>query len=797
MKQIYLFLWAAIGVVLLSTGCSSTSAIPDGEQLYTGMKPTEYVDADKSEHAASVREELDVVLATKPNGSLFGSPTLQSPLKIGLWIWNAFSQGTTSFDKWMVKAFGTQPVLMSYANPDLHTTVGRNLLKKRGYFNGDISYSLVPQKNPKKMKLQYAVKMGQLWTIDTLGYVGFTPGQDSLISAHADEAMTRSGAPFDISTLESERQRITQLFRDNGYFYYEKGMASYLADSVSRPGTVAVNLQLLDSIDGRALRTWTIRNINVNLRRSLFENIDTTSHGRSLRVRYNGTHSPLRRRVLSNQIKLKRGDLYSASLQEETQQRLNATGIFSQTRLSFVPIDSTDQCSQLDVVADCVFDKPYDFFIEAYGKGKTSGKFGPELIMGLTKRNAFRGGELLNFRVNGAFEWTWGRSDNQETSGMSSYEYGGEVSLQLPRLLIPFRGTAKQRHAKARRRIQEAIARGEDPATVRRRRKVYYETPMTTLRASTSVINRKAYFKRHVVSGELTYNWKPTERSEYKFSPLLLTYEYMPSHTERFDQMTEELPYLAMSFSDQFIPKLEFSYTYQSKAGTPNPIKWWTTLSEASNLLSLGYMVAGKKWDEKGKLMFKNPYAQFVKFETNFTKQWSTGEKSTLVAHVGAGGIFSYGNSTYAPYTEQFFVGGANSIRAFNAREIGPGRYRSVSPLFSYVEQTGDLKFVANLEYRPHLVGSLYGAAFLDMGNVWTLKKHDEMEQTTFQIKRIFKDVAFGTGVGLRYDVGFFILRVDWGLGLHLPYDTGKSGFFNIGHFKDAQTLHFAVGLPF
>lgn len=113
------------------------------------------------------------------------------------------------------------------------------------------------------------------------------------------------------------------------------------------------------------------------------------------------------------------------------------------------------------------------------------------------------------------------------------------------------------------------------------------------------------------------------------------------------------------------------------------------------------------------------------------------------------------------------------------------------------MEQTGDLKFVANLEYRPHLVGSLYGAAFLDMGNVWTLKKHDEMEQTTFQLKRIFKDVAFGTGVGLRYDVGFFILRVDWGLGLHLPYDTGKSGFFNIGHFKDAQTLHFAVGLPF
>lgn len=798
MKQVYSIVFmAALIVAALTTSCSTTSAIPDGDQLFTGLKPTEYRQADKSAHATAVREELDVVLATKPNGALFGSSTLQSPVKFGLWIWNAFSQGNTPFDRWMVKAFGAKPALMSYANPELHTSVGMSLLKKRGYFNGNITYRLIPQKNPKKMKLQYNVDMGRLWTIDTLHYEGFTPTQDSLIAANATQAVVKSGSPFDISALEAERQRVTKLFRDNGYYYYEKGMASYMADTISHPGNVDMKLQLIDSINSRALRTWTIRNINVNLRRNMFEKIDTTSHGRSIRIHYNGSKSPLRRRVLSNQIKLKKGELYSISLQEETQQRLNATGIFSQTRLSFVPVDSSAHCQQLDMVADCVFDKPYDFFIEAYGKGKTSGKFGPELIMGLTKRNAFRGGELLNLRINGSYEWTWGRSEGQESTGVSSYEYGGEVSLQMPRILNPFRGSAKKRHAKTRRKIQEAIARGEDPATVIRRRKVYYETPITTLRASSSVINRKAYFKRHVVSAELTYSWKPTEQSDYKFSPILLTYEYMPSFTEQFSQMTAELPYLAMSFADQFIPKVEFSYAYQSKAGTPNPIKWWSTISEASNLLAVGYMAAGKKWDEKGKLMFKNPFAQFVKFETNFTKQWSTGDKSTLVAHIGAGAIVSYGNSEYAPYTEQFFVGGANSIRAFNAREVGPGRYRSQSPLYSYVEQTGDLKFVANLEYRPHLVGSLYGAVFLDMGNVWTLKNHKEMEETTFKAKRIFQDMAFGTGIGLRYDVGFFILRLDWGVGLHLPYDTGKTGFLNVGHFKDAQTLHFAVGLPF
>lgn len=790
MKRHLPSLIALAATCLAISSCSTTSAIPDGEQLYTGMKATEYAQADNSKHAAAVREELDVVLATKPNASLLGSPSIQSPLKMGLWIWNAFSRGTSAFDRWMVNAFGTKPVLMSYANPDLHVSVGESLLEKRGYFNGKITYSLLPQKNPKKMKLQYAVDMGRLWTIDTLRYIGFTPGQDSLIHANASQTDIYPGDAFDVATLESERQRITQLFRDNGYYYYEKAMASYLADTVSMPGKVKVNLQLADSIDPRALRTWSIRNVDVNLRRNLFEQPDSTPHGRTLRLHYSGSKSPVRRRVLRNQLRLSKGDLYSASLQEQTQQRLNATGIFSQTRLSFTPADTTDSCQQLDLVADCVFDKPYDFYVEAYGKGKTSGKFGPELIVGLTKRNAFRGGELLNVRANGSYEWTTSRSDGQESSGVSSYGYGIEVSLQLPRLLNPFSGTAAQRRERAHRRRQKAIARGETP-----KRKTQYETPMTTLKAASSVINRKEYFKRHVVSGEITYAWRPTETHEYSFSPLLLTYEYMPSSTERFQQMTADLPYLAMSFADQFIPKMQFSHTYQSKAGTPNPIKWWTTVSEASNLLALGYMATGKKWSETGKQLFKNPFAQFVKVESNLTKQWQMGDKSSLVAHVGAGAIFSYGNSKYAPYTEEFFVGGANSIRAFNAREIGPGRYRSSSPLYSYVEQVGDLKFVANLEYRPHLLGSLYGAIFLDAGNVWMM--NDDNDNAKFKASSLFKDMALGTGVGLRYDVGFFIIRLDWGIGLHVPYDTGRSGFYNVAHFKDAQTLHFAVGLPF
>ena len=245
---------------------------------------------------------------------------------------------------------------------------------------------------------------------------------------------------------------------------------------------------------------------------------------------------------------------------------------------------------------------------------------------------------------------------------------------------------------------------------------------------------------------------------------------------------------------DQFVPKMQYTYTYTSPSTMLSPLRWQATVSEAGNLLSLGYMAAGKKWSGEGKEMFNNPYAQFLKFETDLVKSWHLGEHSSLVGHVGFGIIWAYGNSTKAPYTEQFYVGGANSIRAFTVRSVGPGHYHNpASADIYYLDQTGDIKFQANLEYRPRLFGNLYGALFLDAGNVWTMHD-DNRDGVKFEIKRSLKDLALGTGVGLRYDMDFLVIRLDWGIGLHVPYNTG---FYNVGSFKDSQSLHFAIGYPF
>lgn len=780
----------------LLVACSTTSAIPDGEHLYTGMKETKYSNYQPNQHFNDVKGELDVVLATKPNASWMGSPSVRSPFPVGLWIWNAFSQDTTSFSRWLVRAFGSTPVLMNSTAPDLRVTVGENLLRKRGYFNGKITYEKLAQRNPKKMRLQYSVDMGRLWLLDSIRYVNFPPTADSLIRANLDKAIIHKGDAFDVSTLEQERKRITDLFRNNGYYYYQNNDASYLADTTLTYGLASMRLQMADSVSNRVLRKWDIGTITINLQRQFMDSLSRQSRFRDIIVNYNGSHKPLRLRTITNDLKIWPGTVYNNELVEKTQQQLNSSGVFAATNFAFTPRDTTDTCSILDMTINCVFDKPYDFYIEAYGKGKTSGRYGPEAIVGLTKRNVFRGGEKFDLRLHGSYEWSASSDDDgRDRLGLNNYEYGAEASLQFPRLVNPFATPPRKRWAREERKIAAAAEKGL--VYVPKVPRTYYTTPSTTLKASVDVLNRAKYFKRHVVSGELTYQWQPNERNSYSFSPLTLTYEYMHNVTDRYLELIDSVPYLEVSLADQFIPKMLFQYTFMSPARYKSPIKVWTTVSEASNILSAGYAAFGRHWSEKDKKLFKNPFAQFVKIDANMTKVWSLSEKSSIAAHVNVGTLWAYGNSRFAPYTEQFYVGGANSIRAFNVRQIGPGRYRSTQRRRSYVEQTGDIKFQCNVEYRPHLVGSLYGALFLDAGNVWTMHYDDGRPEGYFRVKNVLKEMALGTGVGIRYDLGYFMLRLDWGVGLHVPYETGKTGFYNISKFKDAQAFHLAIGLPF
>ncbi len=773
--------WGAmmVATTLLTTllaGCSTTSAIPDGEQLFTGLKPIKYTNVEGGQYAITTQEEIEAALATTPAGALMGSSYYRTPLPWRLWLWNATEGKESALARWLNKTFTYEPTLLSDVNPATRAKVAETTLVNNGYFDAQVTYEEIV--NGKKGKIAYTVEMNHLYTIDTLSYTNYPATMAELLNDPTANSTTLSdGTPFSTASLESERSRVSTLLRNNGYYFYKSSYASYLADTLQKPGEVMLKLKYCgDTLDTRIARQWYIGKTDIYLSKNQesgrrWDVPDSTRRG-GLTIHYNGKKPPMNPRVILASMKLRPRAAFNEDNYEESLSNLIANENFSSVDFRFTP---RNDCDTLDMIIACMFNKPWDITVEGKITGKTSSRYGPGAEVAIARRNLFHYGEKISLALNGAIEWQTGGSGGSGV-GINSYEYGTDLTLEIPRLVWPAR-LSKRKDGRPRR---------------------WYTTPQTLIKVSNEVVNRGDYFNRHIMAGELTYTFQPTEQSRHILSPIIIEYDFMNSTTPQFDAILDANPYLKVSMMDQFIPKIRYTYQYTSHSRHLNPITWETTVSESANIISAIYAMSGEDWNTKEKTLLKNPYAQFVKVESDLTKKWKTGEHAELVGHLNAGVIYSYGNSSEAPYSEQFYVGGANSIRAFTVRAIGPGRYKATDSGLSYLDQTGDIKFVANLEYRPRLLGDLYGAIFLDAGNIWLLRDDNYRgSDAVFRWNSIINDMAVGTGLGLRYDLEFFVIRLDWGLGLHMPYDTGKSGFFNINRLSDCQSLHLAIGYPF
>ena len=761
--------------LFMATSCSTTSNLPEDEVLYVGMTPINYTDTvpmQFSEYMDGVKEEVEAALACAPNGSVFGSSYMRNPLQIRLGIYNTFANSESGIGKWMREHFGREPVLISNVNPPTRALVAQNLLRSYGFFNAKATGKIYPQTNPKKAKVGYDITTGHLYTIDTLKHYHFNAGMDSLLRANIQNCNIHSGAPFSTSALDEERNRISSLFRENGYYYYRPAYATILADSLNTPGSVEVRMQPVAGIPAEATRKWYLGRMTMQIRRNINEQLTDTIVRRNITVIHGGKRSPMRARAIRKDMTLKRGNLFRQSDLNESSSVLNSLGLFTVSAFSFTPRDTTAQCDTLDMILNCVLDKPYDASIEANYTLKSDNRMGPGLVLGLTKRNAFRGGEKLSLKLMGSYEWQTGRRVASNNSSINSYEYGAELSLEYPRI--------------------EAFG------LLKRRR--FHSPPSTLLSLSINQRDRANYYKLLTIKTSLTYKVQASRNWRHEFTPIGIDYNRLNGTSAKFDSIMFSNMQYYYSMFDQFVPKLQYSVSYQSDKWKKNPIYWEATLTEAGNFVSLGYMAFGKNFGTHGKTLLGIDYAQFIKLSTSLRKTWQMGFKSQLVGRVAGGIIIPYGNSEVAPFAECFYVGGANSIRAFTVRSVGPGRYHEANSELAYFDRVGDIKLEGYLEYRFNIFGGLYGALFLDAGNVWNLKNNfdDQSSQDgVFRLKDFWKQMALGTGFGVRYDLDFFVLRLDLGIGLHLPYDTGKSGFYNIPKFRDGLGFHFAIGYPF
>ena len=839
---------------LLASACSLTTHLPEGETLYRGIKGIEYdgrqqtkdngqqegvitalADAyttvegllsgentlpdspEEDEKAVrdsikrasekdreayeSAREEVEAVLSYAPNGALMGSSFVTHPFPIKLLIYNRYADSKHSFGRWMFNHFAASPVLISNVNPRLRSTVAKNTLRSRGFFRAQTSYDILPnRRDTLKEKVRYYIHPGPLYHLDSISYMFQPTPTPSLVAG----SLLHRGDPFSVVSLEAERSRIVGALREEGYYYQRNEYITFRADTLQTPMMVKLQVQPSPTTPREAMRPYHIGTTRMNIYKygdrqivdslsmrggfvfgysrpvefqiqnplqSPSQSLGAAGTGRTKLPRMpkavKGKAPLLRPRAVWRSLLLRKGDLYRQSLGDQMQEGLASMNVFSSLRINYVPRRDDEMSDTLDIVINATLDKPYDAEFQGNVTAKTGGQVGPGASFAFSRRNAFRGAETLTLKVWGSYEWQTGANTEGNSSLLNSYEYGLSGSLSYPRFRFFNMG--------------------------RKLGRKFVSTTAVDLQAR--CMNRAGFFGRISWSAGVNYTLERKQRIKHEFSPLTITYDQLLHSTARFDSIVAANPALYVSMRDQFVPSMSYSFSW---AGTPkHPSSLAVSFKEASALLSSIYAISGESYSKEGKRLLGVPFAQFVKTTVQYTRQFPLTKRSLLAMRAFGGVIYSYGNAKAAPYSELFSAGGANSIRAFGMRTIGPGAYHPVRSQYSYVDQMGDLKLEANVEYRFPIVGQLQGAAFVDAGNVWLLRESQSQPGGQFSFRNLGDQIALGTGVGIRYDLDFLVIRFDLGIGIHAPYDTGRRGYYNMPSFGKSLGYHFAIGYPF
>lgn len=810
----------------LLAGCSTTKNLPEEEVLYTGISSIDYGEKSKKERQKekeegvitsfagaykaidelltqkeisalkkekeltaeqqdslkavqrieeeaynTAKEEVNAALAYAPNNAFFGSSSLRIPFPSGLWVYNATVGKKSRFAKWIFNTFAATPVYISTVNPKTRALVAQNTLRNYGYFNGTVDYEVIPQKNPRKAKISYTVRPRQLFRLDSIAYLHFPAAGDSLIQKTFRQRTLFSGDPFSVINLDAERTRLYNLFRNSGYYYYKSEYITYRADTIQRPGFVQLQVVPASGIPASANRRYYIGHTTIHLFNNETRRLTDTLQFRDYTLYYNKGKKgklPLRFGAIRRNLFYRKGMLYRQDVMSFVQQQLSGMDVFSTVNLKYTPRDTTMLNDTLDIEITGVLDKPYDGEFTTKVTSKSNGQIGPGLSFSMSKRNAFRGAEKLKFEVHGSYEWQTNSNVQGNSSVINSYEYGTSLTLDYPRLIFP--GAHKfTRRAKT----------------------------STSFVLDATWMNRANYFGMVSLSARAAYTYQASPTIKHEIVPFRLDYDELLSTTPTFDSIMNVNQALYVSMRDQFIPSMRYTFTYSSPRRARNPRSFIFEVKESGNVTSGIYALFGKSFNQKDKKLFNVPFAQYVRLSAEYREEFRLSPRTSIATRIGTGVIFSYGNSTAAPYNDLFSVGGANSIRAFTVRGVGPGSYTPGNSAYSYIDQMGDFKVELNAEYRFPIVSMLYGAVFLDAGNVWLMDRDPNRPGGTFDISRFGKDLALGTGFGIRCDLDFLVLRFDIGVGLHAPYDTGKSGYYNMPKFKNSLGYHFAVGYPF
>ena len=722
---------------LILSSCSASRDLPEGQVMLNKVS----VVAD-GKYPDVNPSQLKNYVRQKGNSRWF------SAVKIPLGVYAMAGEDSTKWINRTLRNMGEAPVVYDTLQARLSCENLQRALQNLGYLDSQVE--LYTEVKGKKLNAVYVLHPGAPYFIRNVSY----DIRDSLIARllAGDVHKLNQGDKLNVDNLNQERSRITAYLQDNGYFRFHKEFINFRVDTVQSTHKADVTLLLrpyrTSDIQDTLHTRYTVRNIDY----ASGDPQDSVIH--------------LRKNVLRENTFIREGKPYSASGLQNTYNHFGRLGAVKYTNISF---EQDPDSALLDAHIQLQTNKPSTLSFQPEGTN-TAGDLGAAASLTYENRNLFRGSESFSVQVRGAYEAIRGL---EGYSNQDYIEYSVESRLSFPRFMMPFLSS------EARRRT---IATSELSLT--------YDT------------QNRPEFHRRVLSAGWRYKWSPlSSRNQYQFDLLNLNYVFMPWISDTFrkeylDNPTNYNAILRYNYEDLFIMKTGFGFSYNDGK---TAIK--TNIETAGNLLSLGSAIFGGNKDDLNQYkVFNIAYAQYIKGDIDYTHHLISGYNDQLVFHVGLGIAYPYGNSIILPFEKRYFSGGANSVRGWSVRSLGPGRYKDKDGNINFITQTGDIKLDLNLEYRTHLFWKFGGALFIDAGNIWTIRDYPSQPDGQFQIQNILKDLAVSYGMGLRLNFDYFIIRFDMGMKAVNPaYKTEDENHFPLIHPRLSRdfAFHFAVGLPF
>ena len=766
-KRINLSIYFLLIALLYS--CSSQKFIPENQYLLDGVNITsDSKDVKPSQFVSYIRQN--------PNAKWFNL------IKVPMHIYCASGKDSTLWINRFLRKIGDAPVIYDEALAIKSQEVIEQAVKNMGYMRAIVDLEKTSKK--KKLKLNYRIKTDKLYEISHIAYHIDDLQIQEIIDKDSTKSYLHAGMPFNIVTLDAERQRITRLLQENGYYKFNKDFLVYQADTIRNTFQVNLTMKLLpyqrkkEDIPTKH-QAYKIRNVNFIEESNIlhYDNslatYDSVSH-KGINVFYKDKLY-LRPNTLAEFNHIRFNSLYNQQDVQHTYESLGRLRALKYSNIRFNEVSVNDS-THLDanIIMTKGEDKSLSFEIEGTN---SAGDLGTAASMTFQNRNIFKGSETFTFKVRGAYEAITGLQEGYENGTYN--EWGIESSLNFPEFKFPFLSTDFKKRIKASSEVG-----------------IKYNSQV------------RPEFTRTLAAASWSYRWKDSKHAHHRFDLLDVNYIYVPSKSKDFEEYLQNLSsrnsILIKSYEDQLIVRTAYSYTYNSsfdknKSNSRHSYSLRMNLEESGNLLYLASkaMHTNPK-EEKGYVIANIPFAQYVKGDFDYAHNFNIDNRNSFTFHIGVGIAYPYGNSQMLPFEKRYFAGGPNSVRGWSVRSLGPGTYKNTEGEMNYINHTGDIKLDLNLEYRTHLFWKFKGAAFIDAGNIWNIKKYKGQEEGTFYFSQFYKQLAVAYGLGLRMDLDYLILRFDGGMKAINPTRIGKDKYPILKPKFDRDfAFHFAVGYPF